>query len=254
MAAARFVFYPDLPFFLARDSTLATTFSPRVPAQRDLHFETGQTIKHLVESLGVPHTEIGIVRVNGREANLNQPARDQDSIEIFAAAGCPPSAGEEDFRIRFILDNHLGRLAAELRMMGFDSLYRNDYQDEELARISAEQDRILLTRDRRLLMRRVVRCGYCPRSLDSQQQLVEVVQRFDLCQHITPFKRCLRCNGPLRQVNKEEVLDRLEPLTRQYYHEFHICETCGQIYWKGSHHERMLQRLSSVCPDIFNPG
>lgn len=120
------------------------------------------------------------------------------------------------------------------------------YEDAELAGILQRDERILLSRDRRLLMRKVVIYGYCLRSLDSLQQLTEVIQRFDLTKSITPFHRCVRCNHPLETVSKEAVLDRLEPLTKHYFDEFHICPACQQIYWKGSHYERMLKLIEQV--------
>ena len=153
---------------------------------------------------------------------------------------------------RFLLDNHLGRLAAYLRMLGFDCLYEIDYDDEELAEILQKDERILLSRDRRLLMRKVVTLGYCPRSLDSLEQLTEVIQRFDLTKRIAPFHRCLRCNHPLEPVSKEAVLDRLEPLTKLYFYEFQICPSCKQIYWKGSHYERMQNLIQQMIGD--QPG
>jgi uncharacterized protein with PIN domain len=131
-------------------------------------------------------------------------------------------------------------------MLGFDSLYHNEYGDEELAEILRKDERILLTRDRRLLMRKDVKYGYCPRSLESIEQLTEVIERFNLLKRIAPFHRCLRCNHPLETVPKELVLDRLEPLTKLYFDDFQICPDCGQIYWKGSHYDRMeglIQRI-----------
>ena len=137
-------------------------------------------------------------------------------------------------------------------MLGFDCLYQNDYTDDDLAEALRREERILLTRDRRLLMRKVVKHGYCPRSLDSREQLAEVIRRFDLTGQIVPFHRCLRCNHLLESVSKEAVLDRLEPLTKLYYEEFQICPSCQQIYWKGSHYERMqtlIEELTGAYPD-----
>ena len=131
-------------------------------------------------------------------------------------------------------------------MLGFDTLYRNNFNDPELAEISAAEERALLTRDRRLLMRKMVRFGYCLRSLDSQQQLVEVTRRYALADQILPFQRCLRCNGMLQPVSKAAVRNRLEPLTIQYYDEFAICPDCGQVYWKGSHYEHMQELIAQV--------
>jgi hypothetical protein len=131
-------------------------------------------------------------------------------------------------------------------MLGFDTLYRNDYDDEELAESSAADGRILLTRDRRLLMRSRVQHGYWVRHKIPQQQIVEILRRFDLCDLVSPFRRCIHCNGLLKPVSKEKVLHRLEPLTKKYYQQFRICPDCERIYWQGSHYEHMLQFIDQV--------
>lgn len=216
-------------------------------AQRDqdipVRFRGRQSIKHLVESLGVPHPEIGRVQVNGQEGALSAITQDGDRVVVH------PIPDGYPVEPRFLLDNHLGRLAAYLRILGFDCLYQTDYDDAEMARILERDERILLSRDRRLLMRKVVAHGYCLRSLDSLEQLREVVQRFDLAKSLIPFHRCVRCNHPLEPVHKEAVLDRLEPLTKQYFDEFHICPACRQIYWKGSHYERMTEVIRRVISE-----
>ncbi|MDZ7379977.1 MAG: Mut7-C ubiquitin/RNAse domain-containing protein [candidate division KSB1 bacterium] len=208
-------------------------------------FNNGQTVKHLIESLGVPHTEVQGLRANGAAIDFTYQVRHGDQIEIYPAVwndSDRPVEGEW----RFVLDNHLGRLAVYLRMLGFDALYRNDYQDEELARLCDQEGRILLTRDKRLLMRNAVKRGYWIRSKVPRHQLEEVVQHFGLTAAVRPFQRCLRCNSALIAVSKEEVLDRLQPLTKLYYDEFHLCPACNQIYWKGSHYERMQQMIQQV--------
>ena len=227
MSTTQFVFFGRLNDFLPQ--------AQREQAIR-VDFRGRQSIKHLVESLGVPHPEMGAVQVNGQASALDHIAQDGDQIEVHPVPnGCP-------IEPRFILDNHLGRLAAYLRMLGFDCLYRNDYADEEMAVVVQREERILLSRDRRLLMRKVVTHGYCLRSLEPAQQLAEVIERFELSDRIVPFHRCLRCNHPLEPVDKEIVLDRLEPLTKLYFEEFQICPACHKVYWKGSHYEQM-QRL-----------
>jgi uncharacterized protein with PIN domain len=239
MSTAYFDLQPELHFFLPRDKrdvTIALSFKGR------------QSLKHLIESLGVPHTEVGQVTVNGQARSLDSLPHNGDRIEIRPAApGCP-------LEPRFLLDSHLGRLAAYLRMLGFDCLYNNDngcvvsnhYHDDGIAGILVEDPRILLTRDRRLLMRKVVQYGYCLRSLEPPEQLVEVVRRFDLAGKIAPLHRCLRCNHPLQPVSKNAVLDRLQPLTIRYFDEFHLCPICDQVYCKGSHVERMQRLIESV--------
>jgi uncharacterized protein len=228
MSRAYFLFLGRLNDFLPRDQREKTLV---------VDFRGRQSVKHLAESLGVPHPEIGAAWVNGREQTLNVITQDADQVEVHPIPnGCPVEP-------RFILDNHLGRLAAYLRMLGLDCLYKNDYDDKELAQTAQQEGRILLSRDRRLLMRKAVTYGYCLRSLDSREQLAEVTDRFELTTRIRPFHRCLRCNHPLEPVSKEAVLDRLEPLTRLYFDEFQMCPACKQIYWKGSHYERMEELI-----------
>jgi len=235
MATMVFQFSPGLAYFLA-------------PYQRgtDLvcEYKGNPSVKHLIESLGIPHTEVGMVRVNGTIVGLAYQVQPGDHIEVIAAS--PTTDSNKDGEPRFLLDNHLGKLAIYLRILGFDSLYRNDFQDEELMNIASQDERILLTRDRRLLMRRAIRNGYCPRTLEPELQILEVVERYDLYQWVKPFQRCLRCNTSLEPVTKRSVLPRLEPLTKRYYDEFHRCPACDQVYWKGSHHNRMLKLVKMV--------
>jgi uncharacterized protein with PIN domain len=206
-----------------------------------LEFEPHQSLKHLIESIGVPHTEFGRVMVNGHEMDPASRLRDGDQVTVYPADtllnGDPC----------FILDNHLGQLAIYLRMLGFDCLYRNDYQDDELAKVSIEDGRVLLTRDRRLLMRKLIRRGYCIHQTDPRQQTVEVLRRFMLFGQVRPFRRCLRCNSPLQVVSKQDIIERLEPLTKQHYNEFSLCPSCNQIYWKGSHYGHMQQMIIEMA-------
>lgn len=231
MSTAHFLFHGRLNDFLDRNER---------DRQISVDFRGEQSIKHLAESLGVPHPEIGQVQVNGQDEALEYITQDGDIVEIHPIAD--GYAGEP----RFLLDCHLGRLASHLRMLGFDCLYENDFDDPEMADIAHHEGRILLTRDRGLLMRRIVRDGYCLRSLDSMEQLKEVIMRFGLAERIQPFHRCLRCNHPLESVEKEKILDRIEPLTRQYFHEFHQCPACQQVYWKGSHYDQMLELIRDI--------
>jgi uncharacterized protein with PIN domain len=229
---AIFTFIGELNDFLPRtyrDTSFTLEFAPH------------QSLKHLIESLGIPHTDFGRVLVNGRENNANNRLKQSDQVMVFPADETLTSEA------RFILDNHLGQLATYLRMLGFDSLYRNDYQDAELARAVIEGGRVLLTRDRRLLMRKTIRLGYCIHQTDPRLQVVEVLRRFKLKDQIRPFQRCLRCNSLLQAVSKQQILERLEPLTKRYFEEFHICPSCHQIYWKGSHYGHMLEVIDELA-------
>jgi uncharacterized protein with PIN domain len=234
MVTAIFRFHNDLGFFLAHHTR-----------GRDFpySFEADQSLKHLIEALGVPHTELGKLEINGSPAVPNALLQEGNRVDVFAAG----SQGEED--LRFILDNHLGRLAAYLRVMGFDSLYRNDYGDPELVETASEQERILITRDRRLLMHNRVTQGYCPRSLEPETQLQEVIKRYGITREKRSTPRCLKCNMRLEPVNKESVIERLEPLTRKYFKEFSTCPSCKRVYWKGSHWERMERMIEKAIGD-----
>jgi uncharacterized protein with PIN domain len=217
-------------------------------------FELPASVKDMIESLGVPHTEVDLILANGESVDFTYLVQEGDRISVypvFESLDITPVLRVRPQPLRdprFVLDTHLGRLAVYLRLLGFDSLYRNDFTDDELARICSEEHRILLTRDRGLLKRSQVTHGYCVRTTEPRQQLAEVVQRFDLSDAIAPFQRCLRCNGLLRPVPKEAILDRLPPLTAQYYDDFSQCEACGQVYWPGPHYRRMQELIQqTIC-------
>jgi uncharacterized protein with PIN domain len=209
-----------------------------------------QSIKHLVESIGVPHTEVDLILVNGEPVDFDHLPQEGDRIAVYPPFKSIDVSGVTRVRPRplgehrFVLDGHLGRLAAYLRMMGFDVLYRNDYGDEELARISRDEGRVLLTRDRGLLKRNMVAYGYWLRETNPLRQLVEVLRRYDLLDAVNPFSRCLACNGMLEEVSKEAVLERLPPRARDYYDEFRMCPSCGRVYWDGSHVQRMRRLIA----------
>ncbi len=215
-------------------------------------FAGGTSVKDLVEALGVPHTEIDHLVVNGRPVDFACIVRDGDRVAAYPpfhtldvprdpGLGPPPQAPP-----RFVADVHLGRLAAYLRLAGFDAEYRNDYADHELVEISARDDRTLLTRDVGVLKHSAVVRGYFVRETQPGRQFVEVLRRFDLADRATPFARCVRCNRALERVSKQEVLDALPPRTREHYEEFSRCAGCGRVYWAGSHYARMRVFLDAA--------
>ena len=213
------------------------------------------TVKHAIEALGVPHTEVDLILVNGQSVGFSYMLRTMDQASVYPSFSTLDISPIQQLRkplappMKFIVDSHLGRLATYLRLLGFDAAYRNDYEDDELANLAYEQNRILLTRDRRLLMRKLIIYGFCLQTRDPRRQLRDVLHRYQLHNQIQPWRRCLRCNGRLRPVSKEEILDRLEPKTRTYYYEFHICEQCQQIYWKGSHFEPLRQFIEEILTE-----
>ncbi len=243
MNHATFTFHPSLKFFLPR-------VKRRGPFQHT--FEHRTSIKDMVESFGVPHPEIGLLVVNGESVDFGYMMADGDDVVVH---GCehdadvqpqvalrPPREG----RTRFILDTHLGRLAAYLRMAGFDTLYRNDYPDDELARVAHDENRVLLTRDVGLLKRSLVTHGYFVRETKPRKRIIEVMRRYDLADEVQPFARCTKCNGLLNAVDKATVADDLPPRTAEYFDAFYQCEACAQVYWPGSHYEKMQALLAEV--------
>lgn len=247
MKLARFHFFDDLNDFMP-DERKDVLFS--------YSFRGPQSVKHLIESLGAPHTEIGRILVNETPTGFDYLVQDGDVIQVFPifyANGDNPELSQSfpPGERCFILDNHLGRLAYYLRMLGVDCLYRNDIQDDEMALVASQDERILLTRDRRLLMRNAVRYGYWVRNKTPRLQLVEVMRRYALAGDIIPFHRCMRCNGILIPAKKEDILPRLLPLTRKYFEDFRICPDCEQVYWKGSHYERMNKLIEQALSEIL---
>jgi hypothetical protein len=243
MAQAVFRFHAELNYFLP-------------PSRRQVNFthlfKGRASIKDMIESLGVPHPEVDVITVNEEPVDFSYIVQDSDRIDVYPFSAATEVTSTIRVRptdlpcCRFVLDIHLGKLANSLRMLGFDTLYRNDYSDEALAQISASEQRILLTRDKGLLMRSLVTYGYYVRETDPDRQVVEVLRRFGLFRLSKPFVRCIRCNGLLEPVAKETILEQLPQNTQVSINEFHRCNECAQIYWKGAHYERMLQFVEQV--------
>lgn len=217
--------------------------------QIEVAFGTPRSVKDLIESVGVPHVEVGRIVVDGRAVDFAHLVRAGDRVAVY-----PSMTSMDDERlvvalaepVRFVADVHLGTLARRLRTLGFDTIWERDLDDHELAQIAQDDHRILLTRDRGLLMRRVVVHGYCPRSDDPDRQVEEVVARYGLAEQAAPFTRCVSCNSELSPVAKEEVLDELPPRTRLEHEQFVRCDGCGQVYWPGSHHAAMSSWVDDV--------
>ncbi|MGZ3181017.1 MAG: Mut7-C RNAse domain-containing protein [Telluria sp.] len=240
-ATATFRFYAELNDFLT-------------PANRrrevTLLCAEQATVKHQVEALGVPHTEVELVLVNGAPAPLERLLAEGDRVAVYPRRTRlleKPSAQPP----RFIADAHLGGLARQLRMAGFDTLYANTFDDGHIAQAGAEQQRIVLTRDRDLLKRRTVVAGCYVRAQEPAAQFAEVAARYALPPLARPFTLCLHCNAPLEPVPKAAVLDRLPPAVRDTQDEFSFCPCCRRVYWKGSHWKRMAAMLAGA---LGTPG
>ena len=241
MVSATFRFYAQLNDFL-----------PAARRGRDFTCRCARaaSAKHMIEALGVPHTEVALILLNGEPADFQRLIRDGDRLAVyppFLSLDVTPLLGVHSAGpLRFIADVHLGGLAHLLRMAGFDTLYHNALTDEQIADLAAEQERIVLTRDRELLKRRAIRHGCYVRALKPPAQLQEVCERLDLAGRLRPFSRCLTCNLPLRPVDRQAVEDRLPPGVRRRYAAFWYCEHCQRVYWKGSHWRSMCRLLEPL--------
>lgn len=244
MTTATFRFYARLNHFLDR-------------GHRGQAFETccaeNASLKHMIEALGVPHTEVALVLINGMPGSLDALIGEEDRIAVYpkfetldlcaltGLAAHPPGAP------RFVADSHLGALARLLRMAGFDTLYDNCYEDAALAELANREDRVLLTRDRELLKRRMVRFGCFVHATRPRAQLRELYDRLDLQKTMRPFTLCLTCNTALRAVDKREVIERLPQKVRALHEHFLICDSCNGIFWEGTHWENMRGVLDGLA-------
>jgi len=247
---AEFRFHEELNDFLPPEQRQQT-----IPYRFNGH----PGIKDPIEVLGVPHPEVELIIVNGQPVEFDYRLQSGDRVAVYPVFNNLDINSLSRLRKkplrnpRFILDVNLGKLAKRMRLLGFDSLYRNDYRDEEVVNIAVSEQRTVLTRDRRLLYIKQISYGYWVRSVNVENQVDEIVRRFNLYGSIQPFARCLVCNGVLVPVSKADILDRLEAKTRLYYEMFYQCTDCQRIYWEGSHienmrktYEAMLRRFSNV--------
>ena len=239
-ALASFRFYEELNDFL-----------PRHRRKRPIEYRCARaaTVKNAIEALGVPHTEVELILANGESVDLSYPVCDGDYISVYPQFECFDVRELLKIRswplrdLRFIADAHLGGLARLLRMLGFDTLYSNDYRDEQIRAIAQAENRVVLTRDRDLLKCRNVTHGCFVHALRPREQLREIVDRLQLDAGARPLTRCLHCNLPLSPIDRNAIAERLPPRVAQSYELFCWCEGCDRVYWEGSHWQRMRELI-----------
>lgn len=238
---ASFRFYAQLNDFLA-------------PAHRGRAFPwpcaPDATLKHVIEVLGVPHTEVGLMLRNGLPVDFFQRLAAGDRVAVypdFQAIDLGPMPVLQPALpdvTRFVADAHLGALARLLRLAGFDTVYDNHLGDGEIVALAGREQRIVLTRDLELLKRRGVSHGAYVHAQAPDVQLAEILGRFDLTGRVCPFSLCLACNAPLQAVEKEQVMARLPPRVRERQQHFSRCAACGRVFWQGNHWRHMGERLA----------
>ena len=240
---AEFRFYEELNDFLA-------------PARRKRAFAYAfngtPSVKDAIEAIGVPHTEVDLVLVDGESVDFARRLVGGERVAVYPVFERLDISPVTRLRARplrqtrFVLDVHLGKLARYLRLLGFDTRYRNDYDDAAIIGLARAELRIILTRDRGLLKHGAVTHGYWVRETAPRQQLAEIVRVFDLRAGAHPFTRCIRCNGELRRVPKSTVAERLPPLVRAHFEEFAQCRDCAAVYWPGSHYDRLRRLVDAL--------
>ena len=238
-----FRFYEELNDFLP-------ALKRGIPFSYIIH--SNQSVKDAIEELGVPHIDVDMILVNGEPVSFSYRLKAKDHVSVypvfesFDISDVSPLRSKPLRVTRFVLDVHLGKLAKYLRLCGLDTLYSSHFTDREIIEISSSDRKIILTRDRDLLKNKKVTHGYWIRSDNPEEQLKEVLRRFDLKNNLHPFTRCLECNGIIKEVPVEEISNRLQQRTRKYYNRFWICKICERIYWEGSHYERMKKFMEEL--------
>jgi uncharacterized protein len=246
MVQARFHFHRELNDFIAR-AQRGQTFACACPE--------ASSAKHMIEALGVPHTEVELIVRNGHPAAFDAQIGVNDLLDIYPARHVPRGMEHGALllrpplridALRFIADAHLGGLAQILRLAGFDTRYDNNFPDDEIERLADEESRIVLTRDRELLKRRTVLHGCYVRALQPDAQFREVAERLGLAPHMHAFRLCLMCNAPLRRTTLDEVGDRVPEGVRERHTRFVTCDVCRRVFWEGSHWRRMRERIDAL--------
>jgi uncharacterized protein len=226
------------------------TLQDFLPAQRrefriNFSFHGTPSIKDAIESLGVPHTEVDVILVQGKPVDLTYKLHDKNEVEVYPVM--PAGTFPINFSLlqgcltkdKFILDVHLGKLGKALRIMGIDTFMKQDLSEKMIANIAEKENRVVLTRDIGLLKHKKIECGYWLRSQQWPEQFKEVVQRFHLQEKFNPFTRCIVCNGIIVTVDKYSVQQEVPQLSKEMFEEFFQCTQCKKVYWKGSHYDRM---------------
>ena len=148
---------------------------------------------------------------------------------------------------RFIVDNNVGKLAKWLRMIGYDTRLFDHRDDKYLIHLALIENRIIITRDTRMMQLRVIAIGKIKALLilsdNPNEQMRQVITELELNPNFSVFSLCLECNQLLIMINKNQVQDKVPPYVYRSQSEYVECPNCHRIYWKGTHWQAMLERL-----------
>ncbi len=219
------------------------------------------SVKDAIQSQHIPWVEIDFLKVNGNAVPLTILLHENDEIEVWPKDYLPIGdlpIGDSPISdslilpytnpISFLLDVHLGKLAGYMRLCGFDTAYFNyDIGDSELVKQAAEENRVLLSCDRFLMMRKQLIWGYVVRNRDPKKQLVEVLEYFDLNDKTDPFRRCMSCNGELIKADESIIEQKAPPKVLKRFKDhlflYRECILCKKLFWPGDHYVKMLHLL-----------
>ncbi len=236
-------FYEELNDFLPQD---------KKKVRSGFTFKDNPSVKDLIESNGIPHTEIDLILVNNKSVNFSYKVQNGDDISVYPLFESFDISNVQHLRKKplrekkFILDVHLGTLARYMRILGFDSLYKNNYSDNIIVETAVIEKRTILTKNLGILKRNGVTHGYFVRNILPEKQLVEILDRFDLKGIIKEFTRCLNCNSPLEKAGKEKIENLVPPKVKLYHNDYYYCGNCDKVFWKGSHYEKMTELITRI--------
>ncbi|MCF8239913.1 MAG: Mut7-C ubiquitin/RNAse domain-containing protein [Melioribacteraceae bacterium] len=246
---ASFRFYEELNDFL-KPILRKKTF--------EFEFKGNPSVKDVIEAIGVPHTEIDLILVDGKSVGFDHILKDKSQVSVYPVFESFDISKVTHLRSKplrdkkFILDVHLGKLALSLRILGINSIYKNNIDDKQIIKIALSESRTILTRDLGILKNGNVTHGYYVRETNTDNQVREIINRFQLNNFINPLSRCLKCNNPLEVIDKEKIEHLLQPNTKKHFHDFYYCSVCEKVYWRGSHYQNIMKKLMNWGVEINN--
>ena len=243
MPKAIFRFYEELNDFLP-EAKKKTDFGAEFKGKR--------SIKDMIESLGVPHTEIDLVLVNGKSVDFRYILQDQDRVSVYPVFESFNIEGITHLReiplrkTKFVADNNLGDIVKYLRVLGFDVYYDTSLSQREIIEISKKEKRIILTKSKGLLKFKEVTHGLYIYPGNAEEQVKRIVDFLDIKNSAKPFSRCLHCNSLLKIISKEKIAHRIPPKTKAHCDEYTYCKYCDKIFWKGTHFTNMKKVIDKI--------
>ncbi len=236
-------FYSTLNYLLPKD---------RRNADFEVEFKGKRSVKDMIESLGVPHTEVDIILVNGRSVDFNYILREGDKISVYPAFEKPDI---EDLvhlcstfpsHTKFIADINLGDIVKYMRVLGFDVYFDPSLSPREIIKYAKRYGRTIITKSRKLLKFREIDNGLLLYAGTTEEQIRGIISRLGLKRSVKPFSRCLRCNKVLVNIAKEKIEDRIPPKTRSFCDRYAYCKDCNRIYWEGTHVFEMRKLINRI--------